>query len=439
MTIEEALVVIAELRAQNAALQARIAELERTKTPPPGWVKKNTPSPAETRPRRARDAAQNHGRRRSTPTRVERHAYAACPDCGYALAGESVTRTREVIELPPIMPEVVEHEFIKRHCPVCRAWKTPSATVIAGQVLGQGRIGVGLASLMGTLRITHRLPIDHIQQVLAHIFGVTLSQGGIEQCTATLARTLAPQRAAIEAQTRASPVQHVDETGMRENGQNGYVWTQATDGPDATRVFTYNRSRAGQVARDLVGDYEGVLTTDFYAAYDRCGLTRQRCWAHLARDLHTLREEHPDRPDVQAWCTAVLALKTTALALETATLSHAARAHVATQLEHQTHDLARCYSKTPPHPAYTLAKRLYRYEGELFTFIRVPGVAATNNLAERAIRPFVIARKISGGTRSPTGSRIRCDLATVFYTWAARGLNPFAACVSALQTSLPQV
>jgi transposase len=442
MTIEEALVVIAELRAQNAALEARIAELERTKTAPPGWVKKNTPSPAqgaETRPRHARDAAQNHGRRRGTPTRVERHAFAACPDCGYALAGESVTRTREVIEIPAITAEVIEHQFVTRHCPVCQAWKTPSAAVLAGQVLGQGRIGVGLASLIGTLRITQRLPVDHIQQVLAHVFGVTLSHGGIQQCTATLARTLAPRRAEIEAQTRASPVQHMDETGMRENGQNGYVWTQATDGPTATRVFTYHRSRSGQVARDLLGAYDGVLTTDFYAAYDTCGLSRQRCWAHLARDVHTLGETYPDRPDVQDWCTAVLALKTKALALETAPLSLSDRAQAATQLEQQTHALARCYWKTPAHPAHTLAKRLYRYEGELFTFIRVPGVAATNNLAERAIRPFVIARKISGGTRSPTGSGIRCDLATVFHTWAARGLNPFTTCRATLQTSLPQV
>jgi transposase len=344
-----------------------------------------------------------------------------------------------VIEMPALTAEVVEHQFIRRHCPVCQAWKTPAARVLDGQVLGQGRIGVRLASLIGTLRVTHRLPIDHIRQVLEQVVGVELSRGGIQDCTARLARTLAPVRAEIAAQTRASPVQHMDETGMRENGQNGYVWTQATDGPTPTRVFSYNRSRAGQVARDLLGAYDGVLTTDFYAAYDTCGLQRQRCWAHLARDVHALRDAYLERPDVQAWCTAVLVLKTKALALDTTTLSLSERAHLATQLEQQTHALARCYWKTRTHPAHTLAKRLYRYEGELFTFIRVPGVAATNNLAERSIRPFVIARKISGGTRSPTGSQIRCDLATVFQTWAARGLNPFTACLAALQSPLPQV
>jgi len=438
---------IEALRAENAALretvrqlEERLAVLERTKTPPPSWVRPNQRPPAEPRgPRRTRAPEHNAGRRRSTPTRVEQHAFAACPDCGYALRGEAVKRRREVIDLPVLHVEVVEHQFIQRHCPVCRTWKTPSAAVLAGQVQGQGRLGVRLASLIGTLRTTHRLPLAHIRQVLRELWGLDLSLGGIQQASATLAQTLAPLHAEIVAQTGASPVQHMDETGMRENGQNGYVWVQATEGPQPTRVFSYRRSRAGQVAKELLGDYEGVLTTDFYAAYDACGLTRQRCWAHLARDVHTLRETSAAQADVVDWCTAVLALKTKALALDTTTLSLRQRARYATVLERQVHALARCYWKTADHPAHTLAKRLYRYEGELFTFMRVPGVVATNNLAERAIRPFVIARTISGGTRSPTGSQIRCALATVFHTWAAQGLNPFAACVSALQTALPQV
>lgn len=438
---------IEALRAENAALretvrrlEERLATLERTKTPPPSWVKPNQAPPTEPRgPRRRRAAEHNAGRPRSTPTRVERHAFAACPDCGYALRGEAIKRTREVLEIPLLQAEVVEHQFIQRHCPACQAWKTPSAAVVEGAVLGQGRIGVRLASLIGTLRTTHRLPVAQIRQVLAHVWGIALSVGGIQDALARLAHALAPVREEIVAQTRASPVQHMDETGMRENGQNGYVWVQATDGAAPTRVFTYDRSRAGEVARTLLGDYEGVLTTDFYAAYDRCGLQRQRCWAHLARDLHALREAHPAHTDVQEWATAVLALKTKALALDTMTLPLRQRARYATVLERQTHDLARCYRKTADHPAQTLATRLYRYEGELFTFIRVPGTAATNNLAERAIRPFVIARKISGGTRSPTGSQIRCALATVFHTWAARGLNPFAACVAVLSSPLPQL
>ena len=61
-------------------------------------------------------------------------------------------------------------------------------------------------------------------------------------------------------------------------------------------------------------------------------------------------------------------------------------------------------------------------------------MSVDNNLAERSIRPLVIMRKISGGTRSVAGTKTRLTLASVFQTWAARHLNPFVECLTALQT-----
>ena len=77
----------------------------------------------------------------------------------------------------------------------------------------------------------------------------------------------------------------------------------------------------------------------------------------------------------------------------------------------------------------------------------VDGLSASNNLAERSIRPLVVCRKISGGTRSEQGSKTRMGLASLFETWQARKLNPFDACLkrlkqlasSPLETPLPQI
>jgi transposase len=77
--------------------------------------------------------------------------------------------------------------------------------------------------------------------------------------------------------------------------------------------------------------------------------------------------------------------------------------------------------------------------GELFAFVRVDGLDADNNRAERLLRPVVVQRKISGGTRSAAGSATRLGLASLFQTWHARGLNPFHACSSLLHSRLPQV
>jgi hypothetical protein len=388
--------------------------------------------------RRQRAPEQNHGRPRGLPTACVQHSYAHCPDCGYRLRGRAVARRREVLELPETPVAVIEHQILKRYCPVCQAYKTPRVS-FAGQVLGQSRIGVRLASLIGTLRTSCRLPLAAIQRLLAAVYRLQLSAGGLQDILARLCRQLAPVRAAIGAQTRASPVVHMDETGWRQDGQNGYLWVQATGEPTPTRVYSFHPSRAGQVARDLLGDFGGVLSTDFYVAYDQYPGPKQRCWAHLLRAAHELAEDHPGRTDVQDWVRALKDLFTGATALDLADRTPRERARVARHLERRTRLLARCYRMTDGHPAHVLATRLHRYESELFEFIRTPGVSPTNNLAERAVRPQVIARKISGGSRSDAGSAIRCDLATAFATWAARGLNPFTASVEALQTALPQL
>ena len=350
-----------------------------------------------------------------------------------------MARRREVIEIPALPVEVVEHQMLKRYCPVCRAWKTPSVS-FAGMTLGQSRLGVRLASLIGTLRTTYRLPLAHIQRLLAQVYGLRLSVGGLQDLLARLRARLASTRAEIRARTRASPSQHIDETGWREDGQNGYIWAQATEGPQATREFTYVQSRAGEVADHLLDGYEGVVVSDGYAAYDHLVCPKQRCWAHILRTAHKLTEKQPEDVLLRSWVDGLKALYAQAIQVAAHTgLSDRQRAAAASDAERRVRRLARCYRRAPDHPAHVLARWLHTHEGELFTFVRTPGVSSTNNLAERTVRPFVIGRKISGGSRSPAGSAIRCDLPTVFDTWAARGRDPLAACLAVLQSPLPQV
>jgi transposase len=200
MTLEAALALIAELQAQNAAPQGRVAALEAQlaeagKSSPPAWAKANRAKrEGRAGKRRPRAAQENHGRRRSTPTHVVRHAYEHCPDCGYPLRGRAVQRRREVLELPPTPVVVVEHQIHKRYCPVCAASQTPRVS-FAGIVLGQGRVGVRLASLIGTLRTTHRLPLAQIQALLEQVCGLRLSVGGLQAIVARLRRQLEPLRA----------------------------------------------------------------------------------------------------------------------------------------------------------------------------------------------------------------------------------------------------
>jgi transposase len=336
----QAVAQIQTLQAELVAAQQRTTELEQQHRPPPPFVTAKTPK-RERMPRRKR-APEHNRARREPPTRIVQHALARCPDCHYRLRGQSIAR-RQVIEVPAPPPvEVTEHQVLKRWCPKCEQWCTPRLD-LQDQVVGQGRLGVQLASLLAYLRTTLRLPMRLIRSSRRTLHGIPISMGEIVELLHRLRRATEAAVAELKAEARASPILHGDETGWREDGQHGYIWSFSTPGPDSVRYYEYDHSRSRLVVKRILGGtFQGVLSSDFY--------------------------------------------------------------------------------------------------DELFQFLLVDGLSADNHLAERSLRPLVVMRKISGGTRSPQGSQTRLALASLFGTWQVRGQNPFEECLKLLaQTPLPQI
>jgi transposase len=427
---------VTELEQHLAAALARIAELEQQRRDPPPFVKPNRPPPGDPkRPRKKRAPEHNRGRLRELPTRSEPHTLDRCPDCNYRLQGQSVDYRRQVIDLPPPQPlEVVEHLVIKRWCPKCRRWRSPQLD-LTGQVLGQGRIGVRIASLIAFLSQTLRLPIRRIQAYLHTLHHLTLSAGELVELRHQVRRTLQPTVETLKQQARASPILHGDETSWRENGVNGYIWAFSTPGEETVRYYDYDHGRGQAVVKRLLGgQFTGHLVSDFYCGYNVYAGKHQRCWVHLLRDLHGLKEQYADDAVVVQWAQDVRALYDEAQTwLQTQTQpSQAAREQLYVSLVARTHSLGLTYARAKNHPCQALAKRLLRHEDELFQFVLIVGLSADNNLAERSIRPLVVIRKISGGSRSAEGTKTRMALASLFETWQARRLNPFDECLKLL-------
>ena len=426
-------------------LEQRIVELEQQRPDPPSFVKPNRPTPPDPKPpRKKRASAHNHNRRRETPTRIVPHALDRCPDCAYALQGNSLDYSRQVIEIPEPQPvEIIEHQVFKRWCPHCQRWHRPQLD-LQGQVLGQGRIGVRIISLIAYLRTTLRLPVRLIRAYLRTIHRLTLSAGEIVELLHKTRQTLQTAVDRLKAAARASPILHGDETGWREAGKNGYIWAFSTPGDDAIRYYEYDRSRGQAVLKRILdGKFHGHLVSDFYVGYNDYAGKHQRCWTHLLRALHDMKEsatplDAPLQAVVGAWTFAVRALYDQATQELDCTppLDQAAREARYVRLTSASHALGLDYARANKHPCQALAKRLLRHEDELFQFVLVPGLDATNNLAERSVRPLVVIRKISGGSRSEDGTKTRMALASLFGTWLARGLNPFDDCFKRLsQTS----
>jgi hypothetical protein len=240
---------------QLAALQQQLAATTHPPPkPPPPWVKPNTPARTK-RQRRKRAPQHNRARRRAAPTRVEAHRLAHCPDCGTDLAPQRLVRIRQVVEIPPPpLVEVIEHQLWAGYCPHCQTWHQPRLD-LTGQVRGQERIGVRLASLIATLRYHARLPFQIIQALLRDLGGLQLSLGGLVGVVRRLRETTQTAYEAVRAQARGTPVLHMDEPGGRVRGDNGYTWELAPPGATPVRIYVYDASRAGAVRADLLGGH----------------------------------------------------------------------------------------------------------------------------------------------------------------------------------------
>jgi hypothetical protein len=432
------------LRAENAWLRGAAPETASAGEPPavapprgrkapPRWAKANVVRVQVKRPRKRR--APVPGRRRETPDRRITYALDRCPHCAAALRRGRVVRRRQVIELPVPPVEVVEHVVLERRCPGCGARCRGAMPDLSGQVGAHRRVSWRAAALVAVLRTKLRLPMAQGQWLLAQLWGLRLSVGELCALLAEAARAARPAYEGFLAEARASPVLHLDETGWREDGRNGWIWTLTTP---TVRLFRFATSRAGAVARALLGDNTtGVIVSDFYTAYDQLDGRHQRCWAHLLRDIHHLKDQHPEDAGLHTWAAAMHALFREAVAWVAAAGDRPPAERERARLRFEAAVLALCRAEPAGAPHAALCQRVERYHAELFTFVADPAVPPTNNAAERALRPLVVGRKISGGRRSSPGSRTRVVLQSVVATWELRGLDPVAEMLALLRA--PQV
>ena len=178
-----------------------------------------------------------------------------------------------------------------------------------------------------------------------------------------------------------------------------------------------------------------MLVSDFYAAYHHYDGPKQRCWAHLLRDIHDLRTLHPDDAPLARWAEAVHRIYDRAKACTHPQQKRRRAAQLA--LERQLLAICQPFLEDPSATQAKLCRRIERHIKELFVFVAEPEAPADNNAAERSLRHLVVSRKVSGGTRSEQGTESKMTLASIFGTWRAQGLNPLDACRQLL--TAPQV
>lgn len=222
---------------------------------------------------------------------------------------------------------------------------------------------------------------------------------------------------------RASPAVNLDETGWRQDGRNGYVWTAST--PTACR-FRYGTRHKGLVDTLRGAAFSGTLVSDFSAAYAHDPGRKQTCWAHLLREAQELTVVHPQDHALRRWVDrrSRLYRAATAVAAPVADQPERVRVRAQQRLADRRRRRAAAAPAAPTAVLARLGRRILRQLSALLVFVAMPGVPAGNTGAERSLRHLVTARKTSGGSRSPRGTATKLVLASLFETWRRQGHHP---------------
>ena len=422
-----------------AELEQQVAELKKQAmagTQPPScelppFVKLNVPRRRRKKPGRK---VGHEAALRPMPTTIDHHQDVAlptdrshrpvCPHCKCRLTHRR--RHRRIVE--DLVPSAVEATCYHTHsgyCPHCRKRiesrapeQPPAANVPHGQ------LGINALATAAILRVRHRLPFRQIAQLLKDMPGLSISAGGLVKQIKRLSRWLDEKFQDLIRQMRASPHVHVDETGWRMDGKNFWLW--AFTDPTFT-LFHVDESRGGKVPLKLLGKaFGGTVIADFYGAYDRLNGDKQRCLTHLIREVKETGENDPSFADcplsrkLLRWCSDALRLKK-----RWSDLDHAKYEIKASRLEDRLDVLMKMTFEHAD--AQRLRKRLVRYREELTRFLWDEKLEGTNNAAERALRPAVIMRKITGGSRSKTGAAAWAKLASLLRTADQRKLGVYEA------------
>ena len=388
--------------------------------------------------RPGRKPGRRYGRQacRPIPARVDERMMVPlpelCPHCGGGVEPES----RETQYQEEIVRRTIVRRFdiVVGRCGDCRRRVQGRHPLQTSDALGVGSVQLGpeALTLAAILNKQMGLSLGHTQQVLSYGFGLEVSRGGLYRALARMAGRAEPTYDQLVETTRQAPVNGMDETGWKVGGR--LQWLHVAVSAQVT-VYAILPGRGYEQAEMILGaEYDGFLIHDGWAPYYRFQFAfHQSCLAHLLKRSREMAQIAS--PAALAFPRTVEDLLETSLQLRDrfaqGELSERGLSIATGKLEAK---LDRMLERRRRNAANRrLARHLEHERLWLFTFLHCPGLDATNNAAERAIRGMVIARKVWGGNRTWEGARTQQILVSVLRTCWQQDKDAFTRCVTLLR------
>lgn len=413
------------LKAQVAELQEQVALSSRNSSKPPSQDGPGTFRPVLKKSGRPRGGQKGHpGHYRALVPSEQVDATVPCRPqetvcgCGQLLPlAEEVRWRHQVIELPPVKPHITEYQGFGVACPRCGT--RHEAPLPKG--VPSGQLGPRLLAEVGLLAGRYHLSLRLIQAWLQDRYGLALSLGVLSQAQGRLAEALTEVTAQVRQAVRAAQVVHSDETTRRYRNERRWLWVAATT---LWGAFCTPVSRGQAEAKALLGDcVDRIIITDRYSAYHWLPLaSRQICWAPLLRDFERIAGRLGQAGYIGRWLRAYGQVvfrwyQCYQKGELDAAIYHRRMQWLRGRIRRRLEQGAQAWhAKTAG-----TCKKILQVEPALWTFVTHPEVPPTNNRAERALRPFVIWRKLSLHTQAKRGDRFIERILTVVETCRLQG------------------
>ena len=321
------------------------------------------------------------------------------------------------------------HTYYESACPCghttqAAPLRQPPDSLLPGVELSQWRlIGSSLAALIVCLSFRMRLSRPRIREFLHDWLGITLSVGSINKAIHESGRAAMPLENELLEEVLKSDLLHVDETPWQQKGDLFWLWVFVSS---SVAVFWIS-SRAGDLINRILGKnaYKGWLMSDGYRVY-RQFLKRIRCWAHLVRKARGLTESYDKesqafgKETLDFLNSLIVAIKNARETPPDKPLSERYQDQLISYRQACEQMKSSSHKKT-----HELAVEMLNDWDVIFTVLDHPHLPLTNNEAERALRHWVILRRISYGTRTEQGSRIFAIHASVIETCRIRQQCPW--------------
>ena len=364
-----------------------------------------------------------------TPTYVQNCEPQVCPHCGGTHFEDLTECSRfQYFEIPEFVLIVTLFCIFSGRCSHCHK-------IVKGAIPQEflSSYGSHLSAFIAYLASEAAMPRRQIQKLLKDVFGIEISQGGIQNVIDRTSEAIEPLYTAIAESVRKSPACHIDETSWPTHGQLGkhlhWLWFM---GCSLLAFFMVDAHRSKKAFEKLIGEWGGILISDDYGIYQQWDGYRQTCLAHLKREIRKFKQSQ-DPLERKLGELAGSILKTICDMSSESTMLRAIWT-----LKSRIVKLARRFGHLKG-KAGAFARRLEQNFEALWLFVAEPRVDKTNNFAERQIRTAVCHRKISFGSSAEKGERWIERSLSLRKTCALQGKSYYSVLVESIERSMRKI